>query len=175
MSANLNSRSPHLTDEQFTDLLLGTNPLSVREHLMSCPQCSQEAERVSGAISSFSAQSRLWAECRTAIRPLLAHEPHRTLNWLHRPYAWTAAAIAVLFAAGLGIFVHEDHGRPTQQPVVKVQPVTVSPTTLNSDNALLTAIDGELREDDSANLGMYGLSPVSHSGRTKPARRMSNE
>lgn len=171
MNINLNSRNPHLTDEQFTDLLLGTNPPSVREHLMACEQCSQEAERVSGAISSFSTQSHLWAERRAASRRVLVHEPQRTLTWLHRPHAWTAAAVAVVFAAGLGVFVHNDHVRPAQQPIPNVQPVAVSPTTLNSDNELLTAIDGELRADDSANVGMYGLNPV----KPKASKRMSNE
>src|SRR5260221_10419133 len=110
MTTNLNSRQPHLTDEQFTDLLLGMNPPSVREHLRSCGQCSQEAERVSGAISSFSTQSRLWAENRVALRTLTVRQPQRTFTWLHLPHAWTAAAVVVGFAAGLGVFVHDDHG-----------------------------------------------------------------
>jgi hypothetical protein len=174
MNTNLNSRQPHLTDEQFTDLLLGTNPPSVREHLRSCEQCAQEAERVSGAISSFSTQSRLWAEYRAASHPVMARQPQRTFTWLHLPHAWTAAAVAVVFAAGLGVFVHDDHLRSAPRPAANVQPMAVSPTTLKSDNDLLTAIDGELREDDSSNVGMYGLSPVSRSVRANASKRMSN-
>jgi hypothetical protein len=174
MNTNLNSRQPHLSDEQFTDLLLGTNSPSVREHLRSCELCSQEAERVSDAISSFSAQSRLWAERRAASFPVFAHEPQRTFTWLHRPHAWTAAAVAVVFAAGVGIFVHEVNNRSAPHAVANVLPATVSPTTLKSDNDLLTAIDGELREDDASNAGMYGLSPVSPSVTAKTSKRMSN-
>jgi len=164
MNTNLNSREPHLTDEQFTDLLLGTNPISVREHLMACAMCSQEAERISGAISSFSTQTRLWAERRAASHPMHVRETHRTLTWLHRPYAWTAAAVAVIFTVGIGLSLRVDHARSVAAPIAQVQPpAPVDPTTIKSDNALLSAIDGELREDDAGNVGMYGLNPVSHS------------
>jgi len=174
MKTNLNSRQSHLSDEQFTDLLLGTNPPSVREHLMLCAECSQEAERVAGAISSFSMQTRLWAERRAASHSVHVRETHRTLTWLHRPYGWTAAVVAVIFAMGIGVSLRFDHARPAAAPIAQVQPAApVDPTTIKSDNALLSAIDGELREDDAGNVGMYGLNPVSHS-KAKASKRMSN-
>lgn len=174
MNTNLNSRESHLTDEQFTDLLLGTNAPAVRQHLMVCAECSQEAERVSDSISSFSMQTRLWAERRAASHPMHVRETHRTLTWLHRPDAWTAAAVAVIFAAGIGVSLRVDRARSVAAPIAQVQPAApVDPTTLKSDNALLSAIDGELREDDAGNVGMYGLNPVSHS-KSKASKRMSN-
>ena len=175
MNTNLNSRQSHLTDEQFTDLLLGTNLPGVREHLLACEKCSREAEQVSGAINSFSVQSRLWAERRAGPSPALRSEPHQTLNWLHHPYAWTAAAFALVFAGVMGLSLRPDHARPVQQATSAVRPAAgVTPTTLQSDNDLLTAIDGELREDDSGSIGMYGLSQGSHSVRSNTSNRMSN-
>ena len=97
----------HLTDEQFTDLLLGTSPAAVTAHLSACPQCAQEAQRVSGAIGSFAQQSRLWAERRAAAAPPLhARDWQPAFPWLHiptSPQAWAASGSPVALALGIGI------------------------------------------------------------------------
>jgi predicted anti-sigma-YlaC factor YlaD len=167
----------HLTDEQFTDLLLGTNPAAVQEHLKACSACAQEAERVSVAIGSFQQHSRFWAERRAATRPILAPVRPPVFEWLHRPQAWTAVALAIALAAGIGVSVRNDHRAPvTQTQVAAAQPApAVSPATLKADNDLLTAIDGELRADESTPASAYGLSAAAHSVRTRPAKRIINE
>ena len=154
------SHLTHLTDAQFTELLLGANPAAVRAHLEACPQCSEEADRVSRAIGSFEQQSRLWAERRAASRPLLATQPQLVFPWLHRPQAWMAAALAIPRAVQLQ---------------AKVQPApAVSPATLKADNELLSAIDGELRADESTPATMYGLTVTSRGVRTRAPKRISN-
>jgi hypothetical protein len=172
----LHLSAPHLTDAQFTDLLLGTPPPAVREHLNACTQCAAEAERVSGAIGSFRQHSSLWAERRAATRPP-AHLPHRTsaFAWLHRPQAWTAASLAIALAVGIGVSVHNAHTRNAQQqPVAQVQPsAQLSPATLKADNELLSAIDGELREDESTPASVYGLNTASHRAR-KSVKRIAD-
>ena len=168
------SHLTHLTDAQFTELLLGANPAAVRAHLEACPQCSEEADRVSRAIGSFEQQSRLWAERRAASRPLLATQPQPVLPWLHRPQAWTAAALAIALAVGIGVTVRNDHPRAVQLQA-KVQPApAVSPATLKADNELLSAIDGELRADESTPATMYGLTVTSRGVRTRAPKRISN-
>jgi hypothetical protein len=165
----------HLTDAQFTELLMGTNPPAVRAHLDACPQCSEEAQRVSGAIAGFEQQSRLWAERHAASRPALV--PHRqpVFGWLHRPQAWTAAAVAIVLATGIGFSIHHDRMTPTQQPFATAKPATPQPTpaTLKADNDLLTAIDGELRADESTSASAYGLTTASHVTRTNAPKRIS--
>jgi hypothetical protein len=164
----------HLTDAQFTDLLLGANPAAVRAHMEACPQCSDEADRVSRAIGSFEQQSRLWAERRAASRPLLATQRQPVFPWLHRPQAWTAAALAIALTVGIGVTVRNDHPRAVQLQA-KVQPApAVSPATLKADNELLSAIDGELRADESTPATMYGLTVNSRSVRTRAPKRISN-
>jgi hypothetical protein len=105
----MNTRSEieqsHLSDEQFADLLLGTNPSAVQEHLKSCPRCAQEAERVSSAIGSFEQHSRHWAEHRASTRPVLTPVRPPAFEWLYRPQAWTAAALAIALAVGVTINV----------------------------------------------------------------------
>lgn len=168
--------STHLTDEQFTDLLLGARPSTVQAHLNVCPQCAEEAARVSRAIGSFAQQTRLWAERRAASQPILV--PHRqpAFEWLHRPRAWTAAALALAVAAGIGVSVHNNHQRPApQQAVISHQPVArqVTPATIQADNALLAAIDGELRADESTSASAYGLNVNSRSTRNRASKRIS--
>ena len=169
------SRLTHLTDAQFTDLLLGANPAAVRAHLEACPQCSDEADRVSRAIGSFEQQSRLWAERRAASRPLLATQPQPVFPWLHRPQAWTAAALAIALAAGVGVSARNHHAPVVQTQVAATQPAPeVSPATLKADNDLLSAIDGELRADESTPATMYGLTVTSRGVRTRAPKRISN-
>jgi hypothetical protein len=172
-----NDRGNHLTDEQFTDVLLGTIPAAVTAHLSVCPLCAQEAERVSGAIGNFAQQSRLWAERRAATaQPLQAGGSQPAFPWLHSPQAWVATGLAVALALGIGVALRVDHTRPAQQQTVaRVQPAArVSPTTLKSDNELLTAIDGELRADASATAGMYGLNATSRGVRNRSPKRIEN-
>jgi hypothetical protein len=108
----------HLTDEQFTDLLLGTIPPAVTTHLEGCARCAEEAQRVSGAIGSFSFQSQMWAERRAAAGPELSPYRQPLLSWLDRPAAWTAAAatlvLAVVVGAGAGV-AHWSKPNPAMQ------------------------------------------------------------
>jgi hypothetical protein len=175
MENHLANQATHLTDAQFTDLLLGTNPPAVRAHLDACPQCAGEAERVSGAIAGFEQQSRLWAERRAASHPALVSHRDSTFSWLHRPQAWTAAALAIALATGIGIAVHHDRAPQTQQAVNREQPAASqpSPATLKADNDLLFAINGELRADESASASVYGLTATSHVTRAKASKRIS--
>jgi hypothetical protein len=172
------SHLTHLTDAQFTELLLGANPAAVRAHLEGCPQCSEEADRVSRAIGSFEQQSRLWAERRAASQPILVSHRQPAFPWLHiptNPQAWTAAfALAIALAVGIGVTVRNDHPRAVQLQA-KVQPApAVSPATLKADNQLLSAIDGELRADEATPATMYGLTVTSRGVRTRAPKRISN-
>jgi hypothetical protein len=172
----------HLTDAQFSELLLGTKPTAVRAHLEACTQCSDEAARVSLALGSFEQQSRLWAERRAASQPILDSQRQPIFPWLHRPQAWTAAALAIALTAGIAVTVRndisarKDQPRAVQQQIAIAKPVpALSPSTLKADNELLSAIDGELRADESAPATMYGLTSTSRGVRTRVSRKVSNE
>ena len=177
-------RDQHLSDEQFTELLLGATPASVQEHLLACPQCSEEAKRVSGAIGDFAQQSRLWAERRAASRPMTVRDQQGVL-WglfgtpvrLLHPQAWMAAALTLVLVGGIGLSLHRGHKSSVRTAVATApdaQPAAVAPATLKADNELLSAIDGELRADDSASASLYGLNASVREGRTRAAKRISN-
>jgi hypothetical protein len=166
----------HLTDEQFAELLLGANPAAVQAHLKSCSACADEADRVAGAIGNFEQQSRLWAERRASGTPTLASAPAPAFAWLRRPQAWTAAALAIALAAGFGVAARNHHAPVTSTQVANVQPSpAVSPSTLKADNELLSAIDGELRADESTPAIAYGLNTATHGVRPHPVKRVISE
>jgi len=179
----------HLTDEQFTELLLGAIPASIQKHLTACSECCVEAERVCAAIGDFAEQSRLWAERRASARPMQAPVRPSISSWLLRPQAWMAAAMTIALVAGIGMMLRRDHAQPVQQAAAALQPTATAPPvvtakaqptvnlsakTLKADNALLSAIDGELRADESTPASMYDLNVASHSARNKTSKRTSN-
>jgi hypothetical protein len=51
---------------------------------------------------------------------------------------------------------------------------TIPAATLKADNELLTAIDGELRADESTPASLYGLDASTSGTGTKAAKRISN-
>ncbi len=209
----------HLSDEQFTELLMGGSTAQVQAHLAECAECRAEAERVGGAIGDFSEQSRLWAERRAATRaPRTAEQTARTergsvmawlvrpQSWLARPQAWAGAALAIALAVGIGVTMERAHSRTAQSDAAKTQvtarveatavqaqaakaqagatlvqakaavqaEAAVRSATLKADNALLSAIDGELRADESAPASLYGLTADTSGSGTKSAKRTSN-
>ncbi len=179
MENHLENRQSHLTDEQFSDLLLGARSSAIQAHLEACSQCSEEADRMSAALGSFQQRSRLWAERRAAARPLLVSHRQPVFSWLHipaNPQVWTAAlALAVALAAGIGVTMHNDHPRAVSPQVATVQPApAVAPATLKADNELLSAIDGELRADESTPAAMYGLTATSRGTRVRAPKRVAN-
>jgi hypothetical protein len=176
----------HLTDAQFTDLLLGTIPPAVIAHLESCPQCAEESQRVAGAIGSFAQQSRLWAERRAAAQRPTRRAPFAWLGIPIGPLAWVAATL--MLVAGFSLLRRAQHpasAPQTTQAVAVIQPAPaaapatagVTPASLKADNELLSAIDGELTDTDSSgvqtNVQTY-LTVGSHSARTHSAKGLSN-
>jgi hypothetical protein len=176
---------PHLTDEQFTELLLGAVPPSVAAHLECCAVCKREAAQISTAIGSFEAESRLWAERRAATRPALqpTHMPGWAASWLPRPAA-LATAVVIVAVVIVGAFgISHRIAKPTAAPaegsgqavVSEVQPIQPVPTsTLQADNELLSAIDGELRWNDQSPATVYGLKSETHAAQARHAAEVSN-
>jgi hypothetical protein len=173
----------HLTDEQFTGLLLGAIPPAAIGHLESCRQCAEEAQRVSGAIGSFAQQSRLWAEGRVAAGPAQKQGRPASLAWLRTPIppvAWVAAIF--LLGAGLGLAHRARHRASSPQIVAVVQPAlagpaapaAVAPATLKADNELLSAIDGELSDTDISGTQTYGLATSRHPARAHSSKGVSD-
>jgi hypothetical protein len=173
--------SAHLTDAEFTDILLGAAPPSVSAHLAVCPACAEEAKLFSNAVVSFEQQSRLWAERRASTHSRQASAPSRFTPWLPNPAAWSTAVAALVVAVVLGL-THKAHPtavlpQPDRQPaaVAAAQPAPELPAAkIKEDNQLLSAIDGELSASDAQLTTTYGLTADSAAGRSRTSRRISN-
>lgn len=172
----------HLTDSEFSDLLLGSIPASVSAHLESCPQCAEEARSVSGAILSFERESRAWAERRAAALPALVAPGSRGSSWLGMPgfgVAWQAAAALTLVCAGAGIGYQVQHRAETPVAVASVSSGEssareVSLSTLKADNDLLSAIDGELQAEATPPPSVYGIDLSQPSPQSRRIKRITN-
>lgn len=156
-------QSSHLSDTEFTDLLLGSIPPTVTAHLESCATCAEEARRVSSSILSFERDSRLWAEHRAAAQPALV-TPTGQGSWLHVPgfgLAWQAAAALTVVCAGIGIGYQVQHRTEAPETIASISApqafAHVSPSTLKADNDLLSAIDGELQAAATPPASVFGL------------------
>jgi hypothetical protein len=167
----------HLTDEQFTGILLGEASAAVLAHLGACSQCAAEATRVESAVGNFKHQSQLWAERRAATRPPIAGSRQHETLWAGRRTAWTTAALGLVLAACAGLGIHKDRRLiAASSENAQLRPsAQLSSATLKADNDLLSAIDGELRADESTSLSSYNLSATSHTDTTKTARRTISE
>ena len=52
----------HLTQKELTDQLLGVSSLTVNAHLLGCPACAEELERVKYSIAGFRDAAQGWGE-----------------------------------------------------------------------------------------------------------------
>ena len=145
---------PHLTDEQFTDLLSGDRSPEASRHLEQCTICQDELGRVQAALGSFDSVSMEWAEMEVRKR---IHTPSRLARRWHAVPVWTTAT-ALLLGAAVLLGVHQQNPRQAAHPE---QPATAA-LSLDEDNQLLLNIDSEVRTQHN--------SPVSISELGIPAR-----
>jgi len=147
----------HLTHEQLCDLILADSSLPlegefqnelesdddlVHEHLRACLICSAELRNLRDSLSHFRDASTSYARQefaqsyaqRSSIAP-----PH---SYLSQPLYWAAAAI--VFVAAL--FPLSMHRRQPASPAIATA-VSVSPQTMESDDALLADIDQKVSAD----------------------------
>lgn len=111
----------HLTEEEFTDSLLGLATQQVEDHLASCPKCRTEADELKGSISSFTTASRLWAQNQPLVHPRGLRM--RAFWYSARPVAGVmAAAIAIL---GVAIPVGRAHQADVPAELAMVHPPAV--------------------------------------------------
>ena len=52
----------HLTKEELTDNLMGVSSLTVNAHLLECPACADELDRVKSSLAGFRDAAHSWSE-----------------------------------------------------------------------------------------------------------------
>jgi hypothetical protein len=138
----------HLTKEEVTDHLLGVSSLTVNAHLLGCPACAEELERVKYSIAGFRDAAQGWGE-----HALRAAESRATGGRVRgaqsRPTWILAMAAMILFVAGLLIYTHREPAVSQSHPAVDSSPATgaaLSQAQLDQDNQLLSQVSVELSE-----------------------------
>lgn len=135
----------HLTDQQFAGYLAGQSSPASDDHLVACPACRAEIDRMRASLHVFNQASLEWAE----------HLPH-----VHRPaptwrpaVVWASLCFALLTVILLAGLLH----RP-QQVRIASSGGGDNTAELKQDNELLSAIDKELDSTQLSPTKMYGIT-----------------
>lgn len=181
----------HLSEEQFSSLLLEQGDAAMHAHLAACAECRAELERVRDALASFHAMGMEWAKRRSAtLGPVRA----AAAGSRRLPLVWATAMLVVagVFVGGMhleqqrrgvAVAAHVPAAassaavgaqQPTEQPM-PVRPAKVATARgvnprIAEDNRLLAAIDRELNSEEPL------LVPVSElRTTTRKAQRRLND
>ena len=140
----------HLTQEELTDNLLGVSSLTVNAHLLGCPACAQELDRLKSSIADFRVAAHSWSESAMATternalhgRGVSARSPLAT-GWI------VVAAAMILFVAGSTIYLRQrriEGQAHSTQVVTSLPSPRLSQAQLDQDNELLSQVSSELAE-----------------------------
>jgi hypothetical protein len=155
--------TPHLTEDQLDDLLIGTGSVEAAQHLASCPACQGRRDGFLQSMVPFNQASQAWSEARSNAlnRDLTGH---RTPFRITRAAAWTCASLLVVFLAGLAEI--DLRRQPAQSLTASVQSIPATEERnqeIASDNAMLYAIDAAISAPEPSPAQLYGnLSSVSN-------------
>ena len=149
-----NKSSPDsLTDEQFCELLMGGAP-----ETPTAPHA--EADAFKRAVSSYRAESLLWAERRSAAMPSLLPSVRRSGFRAALPQ-WTLAAVAVMtmVAAGVHFNTASQDTAAVEAPaaIVRTADATATPEQIAHDNVLLGSIDAAVHAGSGLPVNALGL------------------
>jgi len=159
MSAN----NFHLTDEQFSGLLLGDDlDIAARAHLLDCTLCRQEAEKFTSSVNLFSKTSLAWADTKPAKRSLLPVFRSREKRAMFTPLVWALAATLLVIIE----FPAWNHNRNRQSESSVAQ-------TAGGDSAAQVAEDNQLLQSVNVVLSSNEGSPLPESRLADYARPAS--
>ena len=140
--------SAHLTSEELTDSLLGVPSLTVNAHLLNCPACASELDRLKASIAEFRGAAHGWSENAMAADRSVSMV--RALR--KRPWAagWAlAAAAVVLFAAGFVTYLRDHRVGNRDQSAQTAAPAAIIEGTaaqIEKDNQLMSDVNSEIAE-----------------------------
>ncbi|MGO4212743.1 hypothetical protein AB4Y89_07980 [Terriglobus sp. 2YAB30_2] len=155
----------HLTDEQFTDLLLGLDDGTAAAHLNSCEHCRQEMTRVEETMGMLREASMDWSRQRVAEMPTPQPGFFERLGLSFRPAAGMAMA-AVLAIAVAVPFLIRDNDAPQQASVQHKSPVPTA-EQIAADNELMSAINQEIAQPAAQHEAAF----ANESGKARTTKR----
>jgi anti-sigma factor RsiW len=139
----------HLTKEELTDNLLGVSSLTVNAHLLGCPACAEELERIKSSIAGFREAAQGWSEHAMVAAAESGTVRSRTAGLRSRPTWILAMAALILFVAGSLTYLHKEPAVSQGRAVAVSTPTAtaaLSQAQLDQDNQLLSQVSVELSE-----------------------------
>jgi hypothetical protein len=151
----------HLTNDQFSDLLIGAPGRDCELHLAECAYCRAELEKFSASVGLFSSTSLAWSETRPAAAAQAASR-WQNMRWAYAPVGW-ALAVSVAIMVGVPAW-RADHPAPAPYSAVN-SPASIedSPADIARDNALLESVNVALNTNEDSPLPEYRLAGGSRS------------
>ena len=170
MNRMTQSSETHLSDEQFSNLLIGDLVESeARAHLLHCAHCRQEAGIFTDSVNLFSTTSLAWLETKATKRSLLQLFRSRERRSMFVSLAWATAAILFVII-GVPTWNHRHH-LPSEDDVAQVNPVD-SAAQVAEDNRLLLSVNTVLSSNEGSplpesRLADYARPPIRIDSRLK--------
>lgn len=160
-----NYNSPHLSEDQLEDVLLGIFTADCSRHLEACPACRAQLAQFQSTVALFSQASNAWSEARSnALNRDL--KQHRTPFRFSARTAWTCASALVLLivvTVGIGFRQHSGSIMAAQAEQRRIQfeaSLEVEANAKNeiaSDNAILLQIDAAINNSEPSPQQLYGI------------------
>ena len=141
----------HLTDDQFTALLLedaaeGSAGAQLALHLEACEHCRRELSAVQSSMRSFNELGMAWARLEA---PRRVRTPSRLALHLGLQPTWSAGIAGMTIAALMAVGLTSYNLRTDRVRLQSSTSVTPSNEEIAGDNQLLESISRELRYDAS--------------------------
>jgi anti-sigma factor RsiW len=140
--------SPHLTEEQFGDLLTQSvapaaqTPASAQAHLLDCEQCAAELATMRQSLSLFRDANAAYAD--TLLRSMRPIKLPTRRHFALQPAYWATAAAALFLAAILPMQMLHRHSALPERPVTATIAAAVPDSPVESDEALLEDVNREI-------------------------------
>ena len=129
----------HLTDEQFSSLLLSEElDLGARAHLGHCLQCQQEVEAFGDSVNLVGKTTLAWIEAKSPRRSLLPLLRTRQRRLVYFPAAFALATILLIL---VGMLTRRHEGSERSEPSVAQTAAGDSPAQVAEDNHLLESVN----------------------------------
>jgi anti-sigma factor RsiW len=161
----------HLTTEEVTEKLLGASSLTVNAHLLECPACASELDRLKSSISNFRDTAHAWSEDNIASAASVSFRAQASSKrWLSAGWVLVAAAMIPMVAVSAAYLHRERASRATSAQAAALASIPgaasrgISPSELDDDNQLLSQVSVELSEAVPAPLQPLVVSESDASG-----------
>jgi hypothetical protein len=157
---------PHLSEDDFDDILIGCESRETATHLGACPTCRQRMTEVSASMetsmAAFNQASRAWSEARSNALPSHILSTRRGSGWIPVRQWQAAAALGVVFCftAGLQLLHRPTPNAATPSEAAASVHNAHNPVEIESDNAMLADIDSEMGSPQPDRFGLTVENPA---------------